>query len=547
MARLHVDRGDCDERTISLERDKVVLGRSLDCDAIISKNEAVSRWHAQVLRISDRFYLEDHKKSKNRTYLNDEAIPYQTQVLLKHGDRIRICEFEATFLDGYSGDLPKEMTSTVEAMLSSKSDHGLASQPASKLAELLDIAARLSKTLQLASQLPEVAEGLLRLFPQADRCFMIMVDEETDELQPKVVRTRAAAGDESLARFSHTIVRQCLKTSQAILLREGDKIPLSSSESVITAQMRSVMCVPLVPAEGKPFGVIQLDTQDQKKLFTEEDLKLLWGVAHQATAALENTRYHDLRVTQDRVKNEMKMAAQVQLHFLPLSLPDVPGYEFFSYYEAAREVGGDYYDFIPLPEGRLAVTIGDVAGKGMPAALLMAKLSSESRFCLLTERQPAAAIRKLNNQLYPVTHPMDRFVTFVAAILDPSSHSVALVNAGHPSPLLYRTGTREFTRAMDLDFAGQSLGFEEGIEYQVVQLKLEPGDSLLLFSDGVTDAQSAEGNPFRNKGILTCLDKKVAESPRTLGERVVKAVTRHSLGVPPYDDISLLCFGRPLK
>jgi sigma-B regulation protein RsbU (phosphoserine phosphatase) len=544
MAKLHVDRGDHEGQIIHLDKDKFVLGRSLDCDAVISKNEAVSRWHAQILRVNDRYFIEDHRRSKNRTYVNDEAIPYQTHIPLKHGDRLRICEFEATFHDGYSPDFPKELTSTVEAMLSSKSEHNLDSQPAAKLAILLDITAQLSKTLQLDSQLPEVADGLLRLFPQADRCFLIMADEETDELQPKVVRTRARAGDEGLARFSHTIVRQCLRTAQAILLSERDKIPISSSESVISAQMRSVMCVPLCPSEGKPFGVIQLDTQDQRKLFTEDDLRLLWGVAHQATAALENTRYHELRLNQMRVKNELDMARSVQLHFLPLSLPEVPGYEFFSFYEAAREVGGDYYDFIPLPEGRLAVTLGDVAGKGMPAALLMAKLSSESRFCLLTERQPVGAIRKLNNQLYPVTSPMDRFVTFVAAILEPATHTVTLINAGHPTPFLYRRAEGEFTKAMHIDLAGQSLGHQFGIEYDCMQLTLEPGDSLLMFSDGVTDAQSAEGKPFRNKGVLGILDKKTTESPRTLGERLVKAMQRHASGVAQYDDITLLCFGR---
>jgi serine phosphatase RsbU (regulator of sigma subunit) len=245
-----------------------------------------------------------------------------------------------------------------------------------------------------------------------------------------------------------------------------------------------------------------------------------------------------------RVKNELEMARSVQLHFLPLQLPEVPGYEFFSYYEAAREVGGDYYDFIPLSDGRLAVTLGDVAGKGMPAALLMAKLSSESRFCLLTERHPIGAIRKLNNQLYPVTSPMDRFVTFVAAILDPATHTVTLVNAGHPSPFLYRPSQRELIKAMHIDLAGQSLGHQAGIDYEAVQVLLEPGDSLLLFSDGVTDAQSAEGKPFRNRGILGIVDKQKTETPRTLGERLVKAMQRHSSGVAPYDDITLLCFGR---
>lgn len=543
MALFHVEHGDLQGQIISLNKDTIVIGRSPDCDAVISKNEAVSRWHARIVRKGEHYFIEDHRESKNGTYVNDELIPYHTQIPLTHRDRIRICEFEATFFEGPPEEL-SQTSSTVEAMLSSQSDHGLETQPAAKLAGLLEITAKLSKTLDLDSQLPEVADGLLRLFPQADRCFLIFADEETGNLQPRVVRTRGASADDMNARFSHTIVRQCLTTAQAILLREGDKVPLSSTESVISAQMRSVMCVPLAPVEGPAMGVIQLDTQDQKKRFTEEDLRLLWGVAYQATAALENTRYHDLRLSQERVANEMAMARQVQLHFLPLGLPELPGYEFFSYYEAAREVGGDYYDFIPLGEGRLAVALGDVAGKGMPAALLMAKLSSEARFSLLTERQPTAAIKRLNAQLYPVTSPMDRFVTLLVAILDPARHTLTLVNAGHLPPLLYRKGSREFVRAFPIDLAGSSLGIDETNEYEQVQVKLEPGDTLLIYSDGVTDAQSAAGKPFRTKGITGILDASAPDTPRALGERLVKAIERHSAGVAPYDDVTLLCFGR---
>ena len=543
MALLHVDQGDLQGQVIPINADTVVLGRSPDCDVVISTNEVVSRFHARIMRVDDQYVIEDHKRSKNRTYVNDDAIPYQKKIPLSHKDHIRIFDFEATFyLSGE--DIPSQGSSTVEAMLSSSSQHGLETQPAAKLAILLEITAKLSKTLELDSQLPEVAEGLLRLFPQADRCFLIFVEPDSGNLQPRVVRTRGPAAADLNTRFSQTIVRQSLESAQAILLREGDKVPISSAESVITAQMRSVMCVPLCPADGKPFGVIQLDTQDQRKLFTEEDLRLLWGVAHQATAAMENTRYHELRLVQERVKNEMALARQVQLHFLPLGLPEVPGYEFFSYYEAAREVGGDYYDFIPLPEGRLAITLGDVAGKGMPAALLMAKLSSESRFSFLTERQWTAAFQRLNSQLFPVTSPMDRFVTLLAAVLDPATHTLTLVNAGHPSPLLYRHATRELTKAFPIDLAGSSLGIEAHTAYQSVELKLEPGDSLLMYSDGVTDSQSAAGKPFRSKGINASLAEYGPDTPRALGERLVKSIQHHSAGVPPNDDITLVCFGR---
>lgn len=541
MASLHVDRGEIQGQVILLNKDKVVLGRSPDCDAVISTKEVVSRWHAQILCVDNRYYIED-LKSRNKTYVNDKEIPAQTRVPLAHKDCIRICQFLATFFDGVTDENLESSSSVVEATLSSKSDHSLETQPAVKLAELLEITARLSKTLQLDTQLPEVAEGLLRLFPQADRCFLILEEEGTGNLLPKAVRTRGGA-DQSTARFSQTIVRQCLQTGQAILLREGDKIP-GAIDSVLTARMRSVMCVPLCSAEGQAFGVIQLDTRDGAKKFNEEDLRLLWGVSQQASVAMENARYHELRLTQVRVKNELEMARQVQLNFLPRQLPIVPDYEFFVYYKAAREVGGDYYDFIHLPEMRLAVAIGDVAGKGMAAALLMARLFSESRSCFLTEHEPSAAISKLNQQLFPFTNPIDRFVTLASAVLDPTTHTLTLVNAGHPAPLWYHQAERAFSKAVPMENDGALLGVAENCQYPCFQLTLEPGDCLLMFSDGVTDAQSVKGRSFRTKGIHGILKSDEVFTPRVLGERVVDAVQQHAQGGAQYDDITLVCFGR---
>ncbi|MBI1832217.1 MAG: SpoIIE family protein phosphatase [Planctomycetes bacterium] len=561
MPWLQVTKGRLQGHVIQLPRAELVLGRDKDlAHIIISNEEIVSRKHAVIYPMNDRYCLEDF--GRNGTFVNGEKVPKRTPVPLKINDRITICDnqFEALFCDSAEDDSDSG-SSTVEAMLSSNSDHKLETQPAAKLASLLSIMAKLCKTLQLETQLPQVADSLLQLFPQADRCFLILADDETNSLVPKVIRTRSKL-DESAVRFSTTIVRQCLKTADSILLAEGDPIP-AGSDSVITANMRSVMCVPMCTAEGNPFGVIQLDTQDSAKKFTKEDLSLLWAVAQQASIALENARFHELTLAQerikhdlvlsqervkheqDRVKNELEIARQVQRNCLPKSVPIVPGYEFHAFYEAAREVGGDYYDFIPLSEGRLAILLGDVAGKGMPAALLMAKLSSDARSCLLTERSLMKAMAKLNDQLFPSTSPMDRFITLVAAVLDPASHTVTLVNAGHPAPFWYHRRDRKFSKASPPNDDGQSLGISLGNQYHALQVALEPGDSLLLFSDGVTDAQSVANKPFRMKGIHAILEQDPADSPCALGARLVDAVQNHARGGPQYDDITLVCFGRP--
>src|SRR5437660_9460876 len=191
---------------------------------------------------------------------------------------------------------------------------------------------------------------------------------------------------------------------------------------------------------------------------------------------------HHLESARARLKLDLEFAREVQRGFLPRRLPEVPGYEFFAHYESAFEIGGDYYDFIPLPRQRVAVLLGDVAGKGVAAALLMAKLSADARFCIVTEPDPAAAITKLN-ALMTQSGIADRFVTLVAAVLDPGSHTVTLVNAGHPSPLLYHRATRAVGAATSLDVAGLPLGVQGGFAYASCQVGLAPGDSILAFTD----------------------------------------------------------------
>ena len=190
----------------------------------------------------------------------------------------------------------------------------------------------------------------------------------------------------------------------------------------------------------------------------------------------------------------------------------------------------------------MAVLLGDVAGKGVVAALLMAKLCADARFCVLTEPDPAAAITKLNELM---NHPgiSDRFVTLVAAVLDPATHTVTLVNAGHPPPLIYRRAPRSVDDAIGHECAGLPLGVVDGFAYDFCQVRLEPGDSILAFTDGVTEAMDVQDVQLQATGVYAALRGEVY-SPAALGERVVKVVKQFSTGRSQNDDIALVGFGR---
>jgi serine phosphatase RsbU (regulator of sigma subunit) len=548
MASLHILRGANQGQRVPLDGDKIIVGRSPECQVVIPMPSA-SRQHARIVRVQDRHYVED-LQSRNGTFVNNEQITARTE--LHHGDRIRICDWIAAFADAatptlmgnplapdVTPEIAVEPPSTTFESRSNKTKF-FEAQSADNLKVILEISNHLSKTLELDTLWPQIVECLLQLFPQADRCLLILVENGSDRLNPKVIRHREPLPGGSIG-FSTSIVRQCLATAQAFLGGEsegGQAMP--SSSSVLELRLSSVMCAPLCSAEGKAFGVLQLDIAGRGRKFTSDDLALLWAIANQASIALENARMYQEVQAREEMEIQVELAVQVQRSFLPEHLPQLPGYDFFAHYVPALEVGGDYYDFVALPNRRLAVTIGDVVGKGMSAALLMARLASDCRYCLLAEADPAAAIGRLNDMVYQYTIRTDRFVTLLAALLDPESQMVTLVNAGHLKPLLYRRASGSFHEVFANDVAGTPLGVQKGRRYGAGQFRLNPGDCILLFTDGVSEALNSQGERLQVHGLCAGLQKGGPFVPRTLGQRVVEVVEQFTAGRGPQDDMTVV-------
>jgi phosphoserine phosphatase RsbU/P len=563
MAYLVVLKGQNAKQSISLDKERVVLGRNANCDVVFPANDfAVSREHACILRLQSKFYIED-MGSRNGTFVNNQQL--QARQPLKDNDKIRICDFLYSFHDTapvpkkpLPADVTPEQTidetedfSTYEASVSNTSHVFLETQPAERLRLILEISTNLRQTLELDTLLPKIVDTLFQIFKQADRGFIILRDEVVerdkvvDRLIPRVIKTRRPQ-DETSASYSRSIVRECCKKAEAFLSDDAaqDK-RFNMAQSIADFRIRSVMCAPLCAQDGKAFGVIQLDTQDRSKKFTADDLNLLMAVANQASVAMENARLHEESLARERMKQQLELAHQIQLSFLPQGLPNVPGYEFFALYEPAQEVGGDYYGFVQLSpqHPRMAITLGDVAGKGIPAALLMAKLSSDTRFCLSGDMEPGKAIGLLNDLLYPHTSQMDRFVTLAAVILDSATHVATFVNAGHPSPLLIRKNAAAPVETTSRDVIGLPLGIIEGSVFESCQLQLDPGDCIVMFSDGVTEAMDKQNHQIDLKAVNTAVQEGL-HAPKALGERIAKIVKQHAAGRSQHDDITIVCFGR---
>jgi serine phosphatase RsbU (regulator of sigma subunit) len=218
-----------------------------------------------------------------------------------------------------------------------------------------------------------------------------------------------------------------------------------------------------------------------------------------AGQAVEYAHAHEARLRLDRRERELVTAKQVQLHFLPQSRPDVPGYRFFDYYSSAEEVGGDYYGYVPLPDGRIAVAIGDVSGKGITAALVMARLCSEVRYRLVTAPDPGLAVLKLNEELSKPENDA-WFVTFVLCILDPRSSQLTIINAGHKAPICRRSESGS-VEELGTHSAGLPLGCDASVAYTPFTATLRPGDALIMYTDGINEAMNPKDKLYGNKRV----------------------------------------------
>jgi len=560
MAVLRCLLGSQPGQLLPLEGDSAILGRHPDCE-IVLESGAVSRQHARILRLGAAYYVED-LHSRNGTFVNDQ--PVLQRRLLCENDQLRICdlvfvfhqeppdptrraaqkedthpESTAMLVDDERPTTKSEIMSKVD-ISSGSSSLQLAVNTQAKLKALIEISQRLGKALGLGEVLPGLLDSLFRIFVQADRGFIVLKDPRTGRLVPKAIKHRRQEGTETI-RISRTIVNGVMAAKEAILSADAvTDSRFDMAESIVDFQIRSMMCAPLIGSEGEALGVIQLDSRDQRQRFSREDLDVLASVACQAAFAVENAQLHEAALRQQALSRELALAHEVQRGLLPAAAPQIHPYDFFEFYEPASELGGDYYDYVHLPDGRLGVLVADVSGKGISAALVMARLSAEARFCLATEPTPAAAIGRLN-QVFCGRGWEDRFVTLVLCVLDPARHAVTIVNAGHLPPLLRQAGAT-VTAVAEAE-ARLPLGVDPCVVYPQCAVPLAPGDCLMLYTDGITEAMNAADELYGRDRLHSQL---AANGPTAaaVGRRILNDVRSFVGDRRQSDDMCLVCFGR---
>ena len=540
MAVLRIIEGAEPNTVINLTREKTTLGRNPECDVMLDPVD-ISRRHAAVSRDGDTYSIED-LGSRNGTFVNASRLEPHVKHPLNEGDRVKMCKllflFEsepfavaegesATSPGVTSGFVIDEEPSGSQIMKkvnisADYADLSCAIRPEEKLRALMEISRNLGRAVTEEEVLPKIIETLFSIFPQADRGMIVLEDPETGKLIPRAIRHRREE-DSELVRLTRTVIDEVMQTGEAILSADAASDPgLPLSESIVDLKIRSMMCAPLIGTEPTPLGVIQIDARNPYNRFSDTDLDLLAGVACQIAIAIENARFHEVVMREKAFELQLKVAHDIQKGFLPAGPPELEGYAFFDYYQPANLLGGDYFDYIPMEDGRMAVVLADVSGKGIPAALLVSKLSSEIRYCLGGRSEPVEVMRRVN-RVFCESRWESQFITMILAVLDPETHEVSLTNAGHMSPILRNAeGVRDVLKPQE---GGLPVGVMEDAEYDEHRLKLELGDHLVLFTDGITEAMNRAGELY-DKSRLHEILRIGSTGAAKLGWRIIDDVKR---------------------
>lgn len=564
MAVLTSSDNSVENKRVSLSKEPVIIGRHPDCNIHIDDG-SVSRHHAQVSFDGGSYFLQD-LNSRNGTYLNEKEIHQPTR-LYDHA-KIRICD--VTFLfsisdsppdapvqpltkekQGYGvtsssvllEDDPEESASKVVSHFDVPSHYSGSHKHVSaeeKLATLTKITHALSESVERDEVLAKILEFLFELFTEADRGFVILKNAD-GRLQPLGVKTRRP-GDEEMIRISRTIVNQVMESKRPIMSSDAasdDRFDMA--QSIVDFRIRSIMCAPLINSKDESIGVIQLDTLKQSIAFKEEDLETLVTVAMQASLAIQKSDLFEDVKRSEHIRTDLELAHEIQQRFLPQRAPATPNFEYFSFYRPMQQVGGDYFDYVALPDDRIAVIVADVVGHGIAAALLMAKVSAESRFALATSNSAVEAVSKMNNSLSGMN--IDRFVTLALGMLDTKTNQLTIVNAGHMPPIIRKSASGDINQ-LAINESGLPLGIMEDYEYESVQIDLDAGDVIVMYTDGINEAMNADGMQLTTEKMIQEIREGQAKSPEAMGDQICQAVARHVGREPAIDDMCLVCIGR---
>lgn len=529
---------------MQLEQQRYGLGRSSTNDLSFPTDPLLSRHHLDFERSGDDWVVRD-LGSQNGTRVN--GVLALEPVRLAHGDRIVAGHLVILYRtrDGAVDISPKQITfvghnpvapsSTIVVNLQSALQAGpgvtdRTTRESSHFQALMRAGRELAGVGAL-DKLYEVALDLALQSVNASRG-VVMTTGATGELTPRALR-----GDD--LQISTVVRDLVMKQAKSLLVHDAlwDRT-LASQPSILAQEVRSILAVPL-QTDDRVLGLLYLDSPHFVREFTTEDLNLITVIANMAAIRIEHARLSNQEQAQKLFEQDLERAAEIQRRLLPSDVPVIRGFDCAGYNAPCRMVGGDYYDFLPDPEGRMAALIGDVSGKGLGAALLMSSLQARAQVIFEERESLREQVTRLNKSI-AVSCPPNCFITFFVALLDPESETLTYCNAGHNAPvLLRRDGEFEL-----LEATGLPLGISRQAFYEQKSCRMNEGDMLVLFSDGITEACGEDPDQEFGQDRLIASMRRLQQLP---APGVIKEIREELLtftGGVAADDMTLVVVRR---
>jgi len=555
MPRLFIYPKKQDPFTFLLKNQKVSIGRAGDNDISIP-DPFISGKHAMIYPIKDGHAIRDNN-SKNKTFINGNKI--QAEVKLNKGDEILMGSTRIIF--------DKELSTNVEltdAELSADSVNTIMNlEDVLKKPDIsstiraavpfdldrikdehqaLSIINEVSKALVIHMPLNELLDHIMDLISDVlpmDRGILMLREGHPVQFIPKVVRINNKKLVNLRFQVAQSIINMSVDNHSSILTSDAQADPrFKARESVIKLNIHSAMCVPLWNNK-EIIGIIYVDRISNLDQFTQEDLKLLTLLSNLAAVKIENAKLTEQAIEKEKMERELALAAQIQKDFLPNRIPESRAFDIVGDNIPCHQVGGDYYDFLEIDENRLLIVIADVSGKGVSASLLMASL----RAALHSEIHPEHDIEAMASKLNDFVHrssAANSFITFFYAELNKKTGEMKYINAGHNPPLHIDT-KNNITR---FESSGLPLGMFTGQKYKPRSVSLNPGEMVILFTDGITESRNEDNQEFSEDRLIASIKNHRKASSQEILSKIQKEVEEYTRGMEPMDDMTLVIIKR---
>lgn len=404
----------------------------------------------------------------------------------------------------------------------------------SHLRTLYQIAQWINSSLEFNQSLNNAIDAVMHV-TRAERGFLMVHDEAANTLRVLVARGIDGATIEREG-YSTTIVNQVVQEREPILTNNAqlDKA-FTGSESIIMHKLRAILCTPMM-VQNRLIGVVYVDTAMKAGMFGPNDMSLVSAVSGLAAQAIENARLYHVALEKGRLERELQMAREIQRNLLPQELPQVTGYQLAPWWEAAREVAGDFYDIFQQVDGTISTVIADVSDKGAPAALFMAVARTLMRSHAHLDVSAEDVVRRTNDLLLPDADQSGMFVTLYYSEFAPDGHSVH-VNGGHNPPIYYRANEAQCEL---MPIGGRALGWFPDNPVQAVAVTLGVGDVMVFYTDGLTEIENPEAEPYGEARLAQIVQRSANGTADDIRDMILHDVATFCQGNPPFDDMTML-------